>query len=116
MQAIIEKLGTPDNLGVCLDTGNSWVGGTDPVKMAKKFRDKIGHVHWKDLQKEWEKRRGSIFGCGGATNAIGTGVIDIKGVFEVLKDAPKLKYSTLEVQGEENLISSYNYLKTLGAE
>ena len=52
------------SLGVNLDTGNSWLGGTDPVEMAKVFKDKIHHVHWKDLPAEWEEKRGTMYGCG----------------------------------------------------
>jgi hypothetical protein len=37
-------------------------------------------------------------------------------VYDVLKDAPCLEYSTLEVGGEENLKNSYAYLRSLGAE
>jgi hypothetical protein len=44
---------------------------------------------------------------------LGEGVIDIAGVYAVLKD---VEYSTLEVGGDENMIKSYNYLKSLGAE
>ena len=51
-------------LGVCLDTGNSWLGGADPVAMAREFRDIIGHVHWKDLPQEMEAVRGEKTGCG----------------------------------------------------
>jgi inosose dehydratase len=115
MRAIMDKLGNPENLGVCLDTGNSWLGGADPVEMARVFKSKIRHVHWKDLGPEWEKRRGTVYGCGAATAPIGKGVIDIKGVFDILKDIPGTLYSTLEVRGEENLLESAKYLRSLGA-
>jgi inosose dehydratase len=116
MQAIMDALGAPANLGVNLDTGNSWLGGADPVEMARVFKDKIMHVHWKDLPAEWEANRGKLFGCGFGPIALGQGVIDIAGVYAVLKDAPLLAYSTLEVGGEENLKKSYAYLQSLGAE
>ncbi len=116
MQAIIDTLGSPDNLGVNLDTGNSWLGGSDPVEFAEVFRDRIWHVHWKDLPGDWEEQRGTVYGCGFGPIALGEGVIDIAGVFGVLKDCPKLEYSTLEVGGEENTLKSYEYLKSLGAE
>lgn len=116
IQAIMDALGAPENLGVNMDTGNSWLGGADPVEMAKVFKNKIMHVHWKDLPAEWEAKRGTMYGCGFGPIALGEGVIDIKGVYDVLKDAPCLEYSTLEVGGEENLKKSYVYLKSLGAE
>jgi inosose dehydratase len=115
MQAILDKLDNPDNLGVNMDTGNSWLGGTDPVKMAKTFKDIIWHVHWKDLPADWEEKRGTMYGCGFGPVALGEGVIDIAGVYEVLKDSPA-EFSTLEVGGDENMLKSYAYLKSLGAE
>ena len=116
IQDIMAALGEPENLGVNMDTGNSWLGGADPVEMARVFKDKIMHVHWKDLPAEWEANRGKQFGCGFGPIALGKGVVDIAGVYAVLKDAPQLEYSTLEVGGEENLKQSYAYLKSLGAE
>lgn len=116
MHAIFDRLGNPEHLGVCLDTGNSWLGGADPVEMARVFKDKIGHVHWKDLEHTWESKRGTIFGCPGATIALGEGVIDVRGVYEILSDSPKVRFSTLEVKGVDNLLKSYEYLKSLGAE
>lgn len=115
IHAIMDKLGNPDNLGVNLDTGNSWLGGADPVEMAKAFKDRIWHVHWKDLPSDWEAKRGTMYGCGFAPIALGEGVIDISGIYEVLKDGPA-EYSTLEVGGDDNMLKSYEYLQSLGAE
>jgi inosose dehydratase len=82
--------------------------------MAKVFKDKIHHVHWKDLGEEWEPKRGTVFGCGFSTIALGTGVIDIKGVCEVLKDA-NIASSTLEIIGSEDILKqSKSYLQECG--
>lgn len=113
--AIMEKLGNPDNLGINMDTGNSWLAGADPVEMAKTFKDRIWHIHWKDLPADWEEKRGTMYGCGFGPVALGEGVIDIAGVYDVLKDSPAV-YSTLEVGGDENMLNSYKYLQSLGAE
>jgi inosose dehydratase len=115
MEAILERLGNPDNVGVNLDTGNSWLGGADPVAFAEAFQDRIWHVHWKDLPADWEEKRGTMYGCGFGPVALGEGVIDIAGVWDVVKDSPT-EYSTLEVGGDENMLKSYDYLKSLGAE
>ena len=115
MQAILDKLGNPDNLGVNMDTGNSWLGGADPVEMARAFKDLIWHIHWKDLPAEWEAQRGTMYGCGFGPIALGEGVIDIAGVYGVLQDG-NAEYTTLEVGGDENMLKSYDYLKALGAE
>jgi len=114
LQDVFNRLGNPDALGVNLDTGNSWLGGADPVEMAKVFKDKIHHIHWKDLDAEWEPKRGTMFGCGFSTIAVGDGVIDIKGVCEVLKDAD-IESSTLEIIGSEDILKkSVKYLKENG--
>jgi inosose dehydratase len=113
MQAVFDRLGNPAALGVNMDTGNYWLGGSDPVEFATIFKDKIGHIHWKDLPAEWDEKRGTMFGCGFSPIALGDGVIDIAGVYEVLKH---VEYSTLEIGGDENVIKSYQYLKSLGAE
>jgi inosose dehydratase len=115
MQAILDKLGNPENVGVNMDTGNSWLGGADPVAMARTFKEIIWHVHWKDLPADWEAKRGTMYGCGFGPIALGEGVIDIAGVYDVLKDG-RAEYSTLEVGGDENMLKSYAFLKSLGAE
>jgi len=114
MQEVFDRLGNPTSLGVNLDTGNSWLGGTDPVEMAKAFKDKIYHIHWKDLAAEWEPKRGTLYGCGFSTIALGDGVIDIKGVCDVLKDR-QISSSTLEIIGDEQILKrSVSYLRECG--
>jgi inosose dehydratase len=82
--------------------------------MAKVFKDKIHHVHWKDLGEEWVDKRGTLYGCGFSTIALGDGVIDVKGVCEVLKDAD-IESSTLEIIGSEDILKkSAEYLKANG--
>lgn len=114
IQGIFDLLGNPESVGFNLDTGNSWLGGSDPVEMATIFKDKIHHIHWKDLGEEWVEKRGTQYGCGFSTIAIGDGVIDIKGVCEVLKDAG-IENSTLEIVGSaEILTKSVDYLRACG--
>ena len=114
IQDVFDRLGNPQSLGVNLDTGNSWLGGADPVEMAKVFKDKIHHVHWKDLDAEWEAKRGTEFGCGFSTIALGDGAIDIQGVCDVLKDAD-IAGSTLEIIGSEDILKkSVEYLRAQG--
>ena len=83
------------------------------VEYARTFQDKIWHVHWKDLPAEWEEKRGTMYGCGFSPIALGDGVIDIAAVYEIVKD---VEYCTLEVGGDENVLKSYEFLKSLGAE
>jgi len=111
---VMALLGYPKSLGVNMDTGNSWLGGTDPVELAKTYKDKIYHIHWKDLGEEWIEKRGTIYGCGFSTIPVGTGRIDIAGVIAVLKDSEQIHYSTLEVAGPpEVLQQSAEYINNL---
>ncbi len=114
IQDVFDMLGNPPALGVNLDTGNSWLGGADPVEMARVFKDKIHHVHWKDLGPEWVDKRGTLYGCGFSNIALGDGVIDLRGVCEVLKDAD-IESSTLEIIGSEEILKrSVAFLKANG--
>jgi len=103
MRDVFKFLHNPPGLGVNMDTGNAWLGGVDPVEMAKEFKDKIHHIHWKDLGEEWVPKRGTMFGCGFSTIALGDGVVDVKGVIDVLKDKD-IEYSTLEIVGNEDIL------------
>ncbi len=111
MEEVLERLGNKDNVGVCLDTGNSWLGGGDPIEYVKRFGKRIEHVHWKDLGADMEAQRGEMFGCGMAPIGVGEGVIDIMGVVKALKGIGYDGHTTLEVFGEENVINSVKALK-----
>lgn len=115
LEKLIHGLGNPDHLGINLDTGNSWLGGADPVEMAGVFASKIKHVHWKDLPADMEAIRGKQFGCGMSTIPLGTGAIDIEGVYRKLEAAGFNGHTTLEIAGDEAVLQSYAFLKRLGA-
>lgn len=38
------------DLDLCLDTGHLLIGGTDPVELARRHGDRIGHIHLKDVR------------------------------------------------------------------
>jgi inosose dehydratase len=105
-----------DALAINLDTGNLWLGGGDPVAFVNHFGSQIEHVHWKDHPREMLEKRGEIHGTGMSAVALGSGVVDIKGTFEALEEAGFDGYTTLEVAGDEAVLQSYDYLKSLGAE
>ena len=57
---------------------------------------------------------GTEYGCGFSTIALGDGVIDIKGVCDVIRDAD-IPSSTLEIVGSEDILKkSVTYLKSCG--
>jgi sugar phosphate isomerase/epimerase len=114
LEQILETADSPA-LALNLDTGNTWLAGADPVDFVKRFGSKIEHVHWKDLGSEWEPRRGEIFGCGMSTIALGTGQVDVRGVWDALVAAGFDGATTLEIAGDDAVLASAEYLVDLGA-
>jgi inosose dehydratase len=79
-----------------LDTGHARWGGSDPAALARAYRERIGHVHCKDVReaKMRESNAGdwsfldSILGVGaelGVYTVPGDGMIDYVAVFKELK-------------------------------
>jgi inosose dehydratase len=112
---LLESLGHEGTVGVCLDTGNSWLGGADPLQYVRTFGSRIKHVHWKDMGQEWEARRGQIFGCGMATIALGDGAIDLPSIVAELRKVGFDGATTLEIAGADNVRLSVERLKQWGA-
>ena len=86
----------PSLLGLCFDTGHyRFGGGTEPVKLLQRFKDRIWHVHFKDCsanvhalsrEKEWdyfESIKNAIF-C-----QLGSGDVPFS---EVLKALGEMQY------------------------
>jgi inosose dehydratase len=48
--AEVERFLADSSLALCLDTGHLLIGGTDPVALARRYPDRIGHVHLKDVR------------------------------------------------------------------
>ena len=80
------------------------------------FGAKIEHVHWKDHPTEMLEKRGQIHGTGMSIVPLGQGVVDIKGTFEALVKVGFDGYTTLEVAGDDAVLQSRDYLRSLGAE
>lgn len=102
-----------DALALNLDTGNLWLGGGDPVAFVQKFGAKIEHVHWKDMPAEMSAKRGTCFGCGMATIALGDGAAGISEVVRALEKVGFAGHTTLEIAGEQAVLASREFLKTL---
>jgi len=115
MSELLDALGHEETVGICLDTGNSWLGGGEPLEFIRRFSKRIRHVHWKDMGPEWVSRRGTLFGCGMATIALGDGIIRIQEILEALQQAGFAGDSTLEIAGEENVRRSVERLRQWAA-
>ncbi len=115
MGEVLDKLGHEENVGVCLDTGNSWLGGADPMDYIKAMPDRIKHVHWKDMDAEMEEKRGEMYGCGMAVIPLGDGVIDIEGIVKGLQGAGFDGATTLEIAGPDSVkLSAERLAKWIG--
>ncbi len=101
MGDLLDSLGREDSVGICLDTGNSWLGGSEPLDFVKTFGSRIGHVHWKDMPAEWEEKRGKQFGCGMSPIPLGDGVVGIPQIVEKLAEVGFSGATTLEVAGAD---------------
>ena len=77
-------------VGLLLDTGHATWGGADPAALAARYRDRIGHVHAKDVRpdiqaraaaEDWSFLRAVVEGV---YTVPGDGAVDYHAVFEAL--------------------------------
>lgn len=100
-------------IGINFDTGNSYLAGQDPIKWLKRVRDRLVHVHAKDISVEQSKdERGKVTGTPSGC-ACGDGVIDWKKVIEVCKGAPRDLVLSVECGTIEQAERSIKHLKKL---
>lgn len=99
-------------LQINYDTGNAFIAGTDPYEMLEAVKDRVYHVHAKDiggaLLDERGKVTGTPVGC-----ACGEGEIDWKRVIDVLKTLPRDVVLSVECGTIEQAEFSLKYLKQL---
>jgi sugar phosphate isomerase/epimerase len=109
----IYKLVDSPAIGINFDTGNSYLCGHDPIAWLKRVKDRLVHVHAKDISVEQSKdERGKVTGTP-AGCACGEGVIDWKKVIEVCRTAPRDIVLSVECGTIEQAERSIKYLKKL---
>jgi inosose dehydratase len=83
----------PNHVFLCYDTGHFTFAGEDPLAMLKKYADRVGHVHLKDMRRQVVDRvepEGWSFLRSvreGAFTVPGDGCVDFKPIFQALSDA-----------------------------
>ena len=83
----------PRYVFLCYDTGHFTFAGEDPLAMLKKYVDRVGHVHLKDMRlpvvEEARKNNWSFLQAvrNGAFTVPGDGDVDFDPVFRVLEEA-----------------------------
>jgi inosose dehydratase len=69
MANLLGLLGHPETVGICLDTGNSWLGGSEPLDYIKTFGSRILWIISKLLEAESNMCIGRICQKSGFRNA-----------------------------------------------
>ncbi len=109
----IYKLVKSPSIGINFDTGNSYLAGHDPIVWLKRVKDRLVHLHAKDISIEQSgaergKVTGTPVGC-----ACGDGVIDWARVIEICRTCSRDIVFSVECGTIEQAERSIKYLKTL---
>ncbi len=100
-------------LGINFDLGNSYLSGEDPIEWLRHVRDRLVHIHAKDISMEQsEAERGKVTGTPVGC-ACGEGVIDWKAVVEVCKAAPRDLVLSVECGTVDQAAASLDHLRPL---
>lgn len=104
-----------------LDTGNSFIAGQDPVAFCQLFRDKIAHVHVKDVSESLAAiARGGQTGIALSHCAVGEGVNapNIRKVLSLLHEGGYTGHLSIECEGQGGplLTRSLQWLRSTLAE
>ena len=90
-QKHVDRLLDGSDVDLCLDTGHLYIGGVDPVAVARQAQGRVVHVHLKDVDAALAEqvRAGQIpfkqATLDGMFVPLGDGDVDIAGVIEVLE-------------------------------
>ncbi len=101
-EAEVERFLADSDLQLCLDTGHLLIGGTDPVELARRHPDRIGHVHLKDVRGEIAaKVRGGDLNYTEAVEQgiyvpLGDGDVDVEALVRLVHEAGYTGWFVLE--------------------
>ncbi len=102
MAQMLDFFDTP-LLRMNMDTGNTFIAGQDPVAFLTRFKDRVSHVHVKDVSQTLAASlRGELTGIAVSQTAIGDGVnVDnIKKCFDILVDIGYDGVVSIECEGQ----------------
>ncbi len=102
MAQLLDLYDTP-LLRMNMDTGNTFIAGQDPVAFLNRFKDRVSHVHVKDVSESLAAAsRGELTGIAVSQTAIGDGVnVDnIRRCFDILVDIGYDGVVSIECEGE----------------
>ena len=98
-------------VGANFDTGNAYLGGLDPVSWLERVKDRVIHMHAKDISFEQSaaergKVMGTAVGC-----ACGDGVVDWEKIVAILRTVPQDVVLSVECGTMEQAARSIEYLR-----
>jgi sugar phosphate isomerase/epimerase len=100
-------------IGINFDTGNSYLSGQDPIEWLKRVKDRLIHLHAKDISvQQSEDERGKVTGTPVGC-ACGEGVVDWKQVIEVCRTVPRDIVMSVECGTVDQARQSLKHLKAL---
>lgn len=101
-------------IGINYDTGNSYLaGGSDPYDWLEHVKDRVVHVHAKDISmQQGEAERGKVTGTPVGC-ACGEGVVDWQRVIDILRDLDRDVVLSVECGTVPEAERSYAYLSQL---
>ena len=109
----IQKLVDSPVIGINFDTGNAFLGGQDPYVWLERVKDRLFHVHAKDISiRQSEAERGKVTGTPVGC-ACGEGVIDWQRVIAICKTAPRDLVLSVECGTIDQAQHSIAHLKPL---
>jgi inosose dehydratase len=101
-EAEVDRFLADSDLQLCLDTGHLLIGGTDPVELARRYPDRIGHVHLKDVRGEIaaKVRSGELSYTDAVEQGIyvplGDGDVDVEALVQSVREAGYTGWFVLE--------------------
>lgn len=107
----------PEFVFLCYDTGHFTFAGEDPLAMLKKYADRVGHVHLKDMRREvvdQVKPRGWSFLQAvreGAFTVPGDGCVDFDPILKLLSEARYEGWLLVEAEQDPARANPLEYAK-----
>jgi sugar phosphate isomerase/epimerase len=109
----IQALAGWPTVGINFDTGNSYISGQDPIAWLERVKDRLIHLHAKDISIEQSNaERGQVTGTPVGC-ACGDGVIDWRRVVAICKTLPRDIVFSVECGTVEQAARSIQFLKKL---
>ena len=109
----IQRLTRSPAIGINFDTGNSYLGGEDPAGWLEHVKDRLVHLHAKDISaQQADSERGKVTGTPVGC-ACGEGVIDWAEMVRICQTAPRDIVFSVECGSVDQAARSIAHLRSL---